>query len=61
MRPCTFAEVVGQRAVLGPDGTLPRGMPNLGLSERTISDLVAYMETLGERPSDQILADSEVE
>lgn len=44
-----------------PDGTLPRGMPNLGLSERTISDLVAYLETLGERPSDQILADSEVE
>ena len=35
-----------------PDGVLPRGMPNLGLSERTISDLVAYLETLGEKPSD---------
>ena len=44
-----------------PDGTLPRGMPNLGLSERTISDLVAYLETLGPRPTDEIIADSEVE
>ena len=31
-----------------PDGELPRGMPNLGLSERTIGDLVAYLETLGQ-------------
>ena len=44
-----------------PDGTLPRGMPNLGLSERTISVLVAYLETLGPRPTDEIIADSEVE
>lgn len=44
-----------------PDGTLPRGMPDLGLSERTISDLVAYLETLGPRPTDEIIADSEVE
>ena len=36
-------------------------MPNLGLSERTISDLVAYLETLGPRPTDEIIADSEVE
>ena len=44
-----------------PDGELPRGMPNLGLSERTISDLVAYLETLGEKPSAEILAATEVE
>ncbi len=44
-----------------PDGVLPRGMPNLGLSERTISDLVAYMESLGERPADWIIAATEVE
>ncbi|MEO0492412.1 MAG: cytochrome c oxidase subunit II [Actinomycetota bacterium] len=43
------------------DGELPRGMPNLGLSERTISDLVAYLETLGPRPSDEIIAATEVE
>jgi len=44
-----------------PDGTLPRGMPALGLSERTISDLVAYLETLGPRPTDEIIAASEVD
>ncbi|MEM9203053.1 MAG: cytochrome c oxidase subunit II [Actinomycetota bacterium] len=44
-----------------PDGVLPRGMPNLGLSERTISDLVAYLETLGERPADWMLEQTEVE
>jgi len=44
-----------------PDGVLPRGMPNLGLSERTISDLVAYLETLGTKPSAEILAATEVE
>lgn len=44
-----------------PEGSLPRGMPDLGLSERTISDLVAYLETLGPRPTDEIIADSEVE
>ena len=44
-----------------PDGVLPRGMPNLGLSERTISDLVAYLETLGQRPSDELIAATEVE
>ncbi|MEM9467986.1 MAG: cytochrome c oxidase subunit II [Actinomycetota bacterium] len=44
-----------------PDGVLPRGMPNLGLSERTISDLVAYLETLGEKPSDELIAETEVE
>ena len=44
-----------------PDGVLPRGMPNLGLSERTISDLVAYLETLGDKPADWVLAQTEVE
>lgn len=44
-----------------PDGVLPRGMPNLGLSERTISDLVAYLESLGERPGDWVIAATEVE
>ncbi len=32
-------------------GDVPRGMPNLGLSEQTISDLVAYMATLGPKPT----------
>ena len=36
-------------------------MPNLGLSERMISDLVAYLETLGQKPSAEILAATEVE
>ena len=44
-----------------PDGVLPRGMPNLGLSERTISDLVAYLETLGDKPSAELIAATEVE
>ena len=34
---------------------IPRGMPNLQLSERTIDDLVAYLATLGERPSDEMI------
>ena len=55
-------EVVKENYANGlPDGELPRGMPNLGLSERTISDLVAYLETLGEKPSAEILAATEVE
>ncbi len=43
------------------DGVAPRGMPNLGLSERTISDLIAYLETLGAKPSDEIIAATEVD
>ena len=55
-------EVVKENYANGlPDGELPRGMPNLGLSERTISDLVAYLETLGQKPSAEILAATEVE
>ena len=55
-------EVVKENYANGlPDGELPRGMPNLGLSERMISDLVAYLETLGQKPSAEILAATEVE
>ena len=43
------------------DGVAPRGMPTLGLDERTISDLVAYLETLGPKPSDELLAQTEVD
>lgn len=43
------------------DGVAPRGMPALGLSERTISDLVDYLETLGPEPSPALLAATEVE
>jgi cytochrome c oxidase subunit 2 len=43
------------------DGVAPRGMPTLGLGERTISDLVAYLETLGPKPSDELIAQTEVD
>ena len=43
------------------DGVLPRGMPNLGLSERTISDLIDYLETLGPKPTAETIAATEVE
>jgi len=39
---------------------IPRGMPNLGLSENTISDLVAYLSTLGPRPTMQQIFDTKV-
>ncbi len=39
---------------------IPRGMPNLGLSENTISDLVAYLSTLGPKPSMQQIHDTQV-
>ncbi len=38
-----------------------RGMPNLGLSEETIDDLVDYLETLGPRPSDEMIAATQVD
>ena len=38
-----------------------RGMPNLGLSEATIDDLVAYLSTLGPPPSAELIAATEVE
>ena len=39
------------------DGELPRGMPDMGLSERQISDVIAFLATLGQEPTRaQILA-----
>lgn len=38
-----------------------RGMPDLGLSEATIDDLVAYLSTLGPPPSAELIAATEVE
>ena len=38
-----------------------RGMPNLGLDEGQIDDLVAYLQTLGETPPLEIIAASEVD
>jgi cytochrome c oxidase subunit 2 len=32
------------------DGELPRGMPNLGLTEQDIDDLIDYLSTLGPQP-----------
>ncbi len=43
------------------DGAKPRGMPSLGLDERTIRDLVAYLETLGSKPTAEQIAATEVE
>jgi len=39
---------------------IPRGMPNLGLSENTISDLVAYLSTLGPKPTLQQIQQTQV-
>jgi len=39
---------------------IPRGMPNLGLSENTISDLVAYLSTLGPKPTIQQIQQTQV-
>ena len=38
-----------------------RGMPNMGLDEGQIDDLVAYLQTLGETPPLEIIAASEVD
>ena len=38
-----------------------RGMPNMGLDEGQIDDLVAYLQTLGESPTLKIIAASEVD
>jgi cytochrome c oxidase subunit 2 len=38
-----------------------RGMPNLNLSEDQINDLVEYLLTLGEKPSEAVIAATEVE
>ena len=44
-----------------PDGQLPRGMPTLGLTERQIDDVLAFLQTLGPRPTDEHIAATEVE
>ena len=44
-----------------PDGQLPRGMPTLGLSERQIDDVIAFLQTLGPRPTDEMIQATEVE
>jgi len=38
-----------------------RGMPNLGLSQIEIDDLVALLESTGEKPSDELIRDTGVE
>ena len=38
-----------------------RGMPNMGLDESQIDDLIAYLETLGEKPKIEIISATEVE
>ena len=38
-----------------------RGMPNMGLDEKQIDDIVAYLQTLGTRPSSEIILATEVE
>ncbi|MEZ5247072.1 MAG: cytochrome c oxidase subunit II [Acidimicrobiales bacterium] len=44
-----------------PDGQLPRGMPTLALSERQIDDVIAFLQTLGPRPTDEMIQATEVE
>lgn len=43
------------------DGELPRGMPDRNLTERQIDDVVAFLSTLGDRPTDEMIAATEVE
>ena len=38
-----------------------RGMPNLGLDEGQIDDLIAYLQTLGDKPTIETIAATEVE
>jgi cytochrome c oxidase subunit 2 len=44
-----------------PDGELPRGMPNLGLSERQIDDVIAFLATLGPTADLEKIQATEVE
>ncbi|MEZ5168271.1 MAG: cytochrome c oxidase subunit II [Acidimicrobiales bacterium] len=44
-----------------PDGELPRGMPNRNLTDQQINDVIAFLETLGPRPSDATIQATEVE
>jgi hypothetical protein len=43
------------------DPTLSRGMPDLGLTEDQIDDLVEFLLTLGPAPADFVIAGTEVE
>jgi cytochrome c oxidase subunit 2 len=43
------------------DVTKSRGMPNLGLDEATIDDLVEFLQTLGPKPSEAVIQATEVE
>ena len=38
-----------------------RGMPNMGLDESQIDDLIAYLENLGKKPKIEIISATEVE
>lgn len=44
-----------------PEGSLPRGMPDMGLSERQIDDVIALLATLGPRPTDEQILATEVQ
>ncbi len=44
-----------------PEGALPRGMPDMGLSERQIDDVIALLATFGPRPTDAQILATEVE
>ena len=43
-----------------PEGALPRGMPDMGLSERQIDDVIALLAKLGPRPTDEQILATEV-
>jgi cytochrome c oxidase subunit 2 len=43
------------------DPSLSRGMPDLGLDEATIDDLVEFLQTLGPKPSEAVIQATEVE
>lgn len=44
-----------------PEGALPRGMPDMGLSERQIDDVIALLATLGPRPTPLQIRATEVQ
>ncbi len=44
-----------------PEGSLPRGMPDMGLSERQIDDVIALLATLGPEPTHAQIMATEVE
>ena len=44
-----------------PEGVLPRGMPDRDLNERQIRDVIAFLETLGPKPTPEQIQATEVE